>query len=228
MADRTSSATPETTPTGGIDRRSALKKAAIGGAVAWTAPTLLSSKASAQTSGGFCTPKCYPTQAAPAVTGCTYCIGIPDTNQFRQAAGLTFAEGSGAGCPCGGDPQVTVVANGLVFRSVGGSGPTGPEFVGVIFGEYLVVGSASGGVLSQGTYLSTSGTLDVTTSCVDRDGDTITTTCSYILEFTFQPNSGACNQVSSTGCSADVSSISNVQFALGPSPCTTLCNGVPL
>lgn len=227
MSEIETTAETESAP-GGIDRRAALKKVAVGGAVAWTAPTLLSSKVSAQTPGGFCTPKCFPTQAAPAVTGCTYCIGIPDTNQFRQAAGLTFAEGSGAGCPCGGDPVVNIEANNLIFRSLGGGGrPTGPEYAAVISGGYLVVG-AGGGVLSSGTYLSTGGSLDVTTTCVDRDGDLIQTTCAYLVEFTFQPNSGACNQVASSGCSDDVSSISNVLFALAAAGCTTLCNGVAL
>lgn len=222
MADDTRSPAVDTTPTGGIDRRSALKKAAVGGAVAWSAPTLLSSTAAAQTPGGFCTPKCYPVQTTPGVTGCTYCIGGP--TQFRQAAGLTFSSGSGATCPCGGTPTVSIVSNNLVFRSTSGSGPL---FVGVISGDYLVVGSASGGVLPNGTYISVSGSLDATTSCVDRDGDTITTVCQYVLSFSFQPNSGACNQVSSVGCSADVSSISNVQFAL-VGACTVLCNGAPV
>lgn len=41
-----------------LDRRSVLKKAAVGGAVAWTAPMIASSTASA--SSGIATPKCAP------------------------------------------------------------------------------------------------------------------------------------------------------------------------
>ena len=215
----------DASPSSGMDRRSALKKVAVGGAIAWTAPTVLSSKASAAP-GGFCTPKCFPGQSAPNVTGCTYCVEVRP-GQFRQAAGLTFADGSGGFCPCGGTPTVSFDVNNLVFQSLGGGGPTGPVFVGFDDGNgYLVV--FGNGVLGQGTYISIDGSLDVTTSCTDRDGDVITTKCAYIVQFTFQPDGGSCNQVAGAGCRSQVSSISNVQFTLAPAGCFTVCNGVPL
>jgi len=59
-----------------IDRRKALQKAAVAGAVAWSAPLILSETAHAQP--GVCTPKCRPagTPALGAATANVTCDAV--------------------------------------------------------------------------------------------------------------------------------------------------------
>ncbi len=99
---------PESAGRPGIDRRAALKKAAAAGAVAWTAPIVLSSTASAQV---VCTLACAPT-VATTVTGTATsqpCVaGIPPGQQPILFV-ITINTGGGATCPCGGNPTFLVV-----------------------------------------------------------------------------------------------------------------------
>ncbi len=102
----------DATPRTGLDRRSALKKAAAAGAVAWTAPTILSETAHAVDfiNGSTCTAKCAP-PTPPSVTGTITYIdcaqGIPPGQQPVRA-NITEISAS-AECPCDGT-NVEVIA----------------------------------------------------------------------------------------------------------------------
>jgi hypothetical protein len=86
----------------GIDRRSALKKAAVAGTVAWTAPTILSSKTHAVEFIDGCTAKCQPNNQATVsfTVEVEPCIaGTPPGQQVVR--GVVTQEGSaGQPCPC--------------------------------------------------------------------------------------------------------------------------------
>ena len=91
-----------------VDRREALKKSAAAGAVAWVAPTLVSSRALAQ--DGVCTPKCaplgtptYTTSGPTGSCGGSYIVTIV----------INPVQGS-VTCPCGFDPTL---GNATLTRS---------------------------------------------------------------------------------------------------------------
>jgi len=91
----------------GIDRRSALRKVAIGGAVAWSAPAVLSSRVSAQEA---CTGKCAP--VGGVVVSATIRIsecepGAPGTQPVNGVITSITAEADS--CGCGGTPTVTLI-----------------------------------------------------------------------------------------------------------------------
>ena len=80
----------------GFDRRSALKKAAAAGTIAWTAPTILSETAHAvQILPGGCTAKCTPNPTID-VTPTTFLFC---TRGGAKWARLTFSV-AGIVCPC--------------------------------------------------------------------------------------------------------------------------------
>lgn len=98
--------------TASIDRRSALKKVAIGGAIAWSAPTLMSSRASAS-EVAFCTPKCFYTSSI-TISGTVKWLGC-DSNPPGQQ-GMFFEVNLGeasatASCPCGTQGGVVSVVS---------------------------------------------------------------------------------------------------------------------
>jgi hypothetical protein len=178
--DETTGTEPATKP-GGVDRRAALKKVAIGGAVAWTAPTLLSSTASAQVP--FCTPKCEPTPAIFVnIVAALYC----NTNGAKWVQ-IRFGL-NGVTCPCGGSGDPV-----LVLATVsGGNATVKPEST---FGT-IIIGGPGNGALGNGSY---DGSIRFQTSCVDRDGDTIVRFCTYTYSFTFSPGDGPCSQGTNVG-----------------------------
>jgi hypothetical protein len=94
------------TPTG-IRRRAALKKVAVAGAVAWTAPTVMSSRVSAQE---VCTPKCAPVggvliSATVVISPCG--SGAPGTQPVKGI--ITSITAQAGSCGCGGTPTVVLV-----------------------------------------------------------------------------------------------------------------------
>lgn len=81
-----------------MDRREAIKKAAVAGTVVWTVPTLVSSRASAQED--TCTPKCVPL-GTPAYT----VLAVVDTCGRLYNVRVTVVPTAGSvSCPCGGTP----------------------------------------------------------------------------------------------------------------------------
>lgn len=109
---------------GGIDRRSLLTKAAAAGAIAWTAPLIMSSPAFA--GNGVCTPSCAPGAFSPILKGVDVCKA--DFNKIPGFAGsplATFAGNSNkmaiisiqapasTTCPCGGGTPVPSQITGL-------------------------------------------------------------------------------------------------------------------
>lgn len=167
----TDDATPTPTPAGtstGLDRRSALKKAAVAGAVAWTAPTILSSTAHAAPGEG-CTPKCLPAgtpqfSTTPIATcGGTYLVRFP----------LVLTGGT-VTCPCGGTPTATVVS----ATTLGALNTT-------IAGNVVVVSFVRA---ARGSFTTNIG---VEATCVDRSGDACESgVCTGTISYTIIGNPG--------------------------------------
>lgn len=159
MTDRT-----ELRPTG-IDRRSALKKAAAAGAVVWTAPVLLSDSAQAvDILPGGCTAKCGPSGSVFVSGSATAqpCLPAPPPPGQQEVFGVIDDATAGAGsCGCDSEALVTVTtpAAGTSFlvRPKPGSDQNG---------EFDIV---------------------ATVSCVDRAGNTISSTCSATATAFIQP-----------------------------------------
>lgn len=179
------------TPRTGIDRRSALKKAAAAGAIAWTAPTILSETARAQTPG-TCTPKCLPlgsgTGLARAVATCTG-QGLTRTITLNvNLSGIqTFT------CPCGGD--ATVISRSCTSN-------VGSCSVGA--GGFITVTAASR--FFTGTF-AVQISLTETASCADRspdDGDCLATCTTTVQVNVPIPNRGNCNGFPNTNLAATV------------------------
>ena len=181
----------ETESVTGFDRRSMLKKGAVAGTIAWSAPTLLSSRALAGT-GSPCTPKCGPSPSSGSLDVAVYCTegsGAKWAQVWLNTVATT--------CPC--DSANATVTSAL--SSWQGS-PTPVVFLqgidtsgGVNDGkQFFILKGPGEGALGQGTY---TGTYTVTSSCTDRDGDVLTQTCIFGLSFLFQPDSGSCEGASS-------------------------------
>lgn len=188
MAEHSSTPEHDTAPKSGIDRRSALKKVAVGGAVAWSAPALLSSTASA-VDEGYCTPKCYPSPDVSFDANSTlYC---PDNGQKWVEVSFTIG---GSTCPCGNEGRtlelllVTVVSGNAEFKLSTFDPATGSGT--------LVFGGRGNGALSNGTY--TAGAIFRTT-CIDRDGTPIALSCRQTFSFGFSPSSGPCSAGENVG-----------------------------
>lgn len=165
----------ESTPNG-IDRRSALKKVAVGGAVAWSVPTVLSSRVSA--AGDACTLKCAPDIASQEIViegAKGPCVGgAPPGSQNREFDILSVDVGGSAACGCGGDAVVTFTPETLTY--------TDPD-------------------TSQGVRTVTIGQITVTTTCLDRQDRPVTTVCTVDVVATF---SGSCEGVGNTGFGSGV------------------------
>ena len=86
---------------GGLDRRSLLRKAAVAGAVAWTAPMVVSSPAGAQAT--LCTPKC-------ASTGGTF-VGLIGGSRSSVVINVSA---SNVSCPCGSFAGICVQAGTFI------------------------------------------------------------------------------------------------------------------
>jgi hypothetical protein len=164
-----------------IDRRSALKKAAVGGAIAWTAPTVLSSKVSAVEFIDGCTAKCAPQASGQSIliTGSKGpCIDGAPAGQQRRTFNITSVTViGGATCGCGGTAEVTYSPQVITYDD--------PD-------------------PNQGTRTVEIGTITVDTTCLDRQSNPITVSCSAPVVATF---SGSCEGVGNTGFS--ISQLSN-------------------
>lgn len=212
-------------PSGGIDRRSALKKAAVAGAVAWTAPMVLSSKVSA--GDGFCTPKCDPETAPALLGGCAYCY---DSNSKIPKLTLGVA-GAGDCGACGGTATTTFSLSSPFLFQKDGTGPA--HYIGSLTGaanNELLVAQANFSTLGNGVYTSTSGGLITTSTCTDRNGDKVVLTCTYGLSFFYQPANGACGGAQAPavvpGCSTDVTGVFSQFTSTLQGTCVRKCNNV--
>ena len=129
------------------DRRNVLKKAATLGAIAWTAPVVLSFPASA---AAACTPKCLPV-GTPHLTAST--IDVCLNHAYRVTVTLTVTPGS-VTCPCGG--VATVIVDGstsgntiVILRPKGFRGPVTENFTATVScvdgtGDTCSTGNCSG------------------------------------------------------------------------------------
>lgn len=93
----------------GIDRRGALRKAAVGGAIAWTAPTLLTSHAVAQTFD-VCSAPCAPVEVSDVTVSVSVDIepcGAGNPGDQAVFGAVTQTAATGAPCPC--SPSLVVI-----------------------------------------------------------------------------------------------------------------------
>jgi hypothetical protein len=90
-------------PTPGIDRRAALRKVAVGGTVAWTAPTLLNSAAVAQ-GITMCSAPCAPFDTSDVTISISVavepCTDIRNPGDEAVFGTVTQTGYTGAPCPC--------------------------------------------------------------------------------------------------------------------------------
>lgn len=188
----------ETEPpaTAGVDRRKALKRIAAGGAVAWTAPTLLSSKAHAvEFIPGGCTAKCTPIIAPPSASGvsASVCCGATIVNRFVRATYAIVPN-----CPC--SPLVAARITNSVATY------TGP-ITGTVTNMEIVTNANSGSSVDLCLRLPASiinptgsvppGTISIRHTyiafCQDRAGRTIDRNCTAVdVAFSWNPGFAAC------------------------------------
>jgi hypothetical protein len=156
-----------------IERRSALKKVAVGGAIAWTAPLLLTSQASAvDLLDGGCTAKCAPgdtiiARGSVRLDGCA--VNAPGQDDVSAVVlSLVFDSGS---CGCGGDPVITGATSTIEV------------------GSEIILGAQPGNN-------PLTAAAEVTVSCTDRSGNIIERTCDGLL--VTSSVSGNCNSLEGT------------------------------
>jgi len=158
----------------GIDRRSALKKAAVAGTVIWAAPTLLSSRVLADDS--LCTPKCYPIARRNGR------VSIGACHLRRDGAFASMGLENLVDCPCADEPTLSSMSFGPwnIADSPASVDNVDLEHVGngILAVNIDILVSSPGDV--AGEYSST---LTLTVSCSDRQGNVIAQTCEY--DFTF-------------------------------------------
>lgn len=136
-----------------------LRKAAVAGGIAWTAPVVASSRAGAASA---CTPKCQP--SAPTVTATPVkrpcAITPPTVPPSDQFVVIDVTVSATATCGCSGAAVVSVSPSSFVATkpTVGG---------GIFEADYPIT---------------------VTLHCVDRDGDTIRTICPGTVHLFHQGN----------------------------------------
>ncbi|MEI2704723.1 MAG: hypothetical protein V9E89_05515 [Ilumatobacteraceae bacterium] len=168
-----------------LDRRAALRKAAAAGAIVWSAPTVLTTPASAQVA---CTPKCAPLVGGQ-FTATVFTVTCQRNGPVNDLHPYTFRLGNiastGSACGCGG--SVTVALSGATTFTVGPNqwthGYCPPnDHVGRF-------GSTSGGAAIYA---------DI--SCTDRRGRRLCRRCEIAGEFHY------CHQIYDccTGCSNPV------------------------
>ena len=149
----------------GFDRRSALKKAAVAGAVVWTAPVLLSDSAQAtQFLPGGCTAKCGPSGSVFVSGSATAqpCLPAPPPPGQQEVFAVIDDASAGAGS-CGCDTEAVVV---VTTPGAGTSFLVRPKPGSAQNGEFDIV---------------------ATVSCVDRAGNTISSTCRATATAFIQP-----------------------------------------
>lgn len=172
----------------GLDRRSMLKKAAVGGAIAWTAPALLSSRASAVDFIGACTAKCAPKRGGTvggtiSVTGCQAQGPLSECHPFKFRVNSLASQGSA--CGCGGAPVFSTVGTEFTmgtndWNHAYCTGTNGPNHIGYV-GRYP-------GRTGTGTPVF------VAIDCKDRQGRTIRQQCEVAGRFEYCHNQPGANQ----------------------------------
>jgi len=90
-----------------MDRRDALRKAAVAGTIVWTAPVVLDRSVGAQTA---CTPKCGPPDAQQPQVTITLARACDDAAQERVWTLVEVELGSVINCPCGGTTALQLVS----------------------------------------------------------------------------------------------------------------------
>ena len=155
-----------------LDRRSALKRAAAAGAIAWSVPTVVSQTARA--ADGVCTPQCLAQSSGTVTATASLTCGGAGVNR-NVTLQVTLTGQPTVTCPCGGTAQVStnVTANNVPV-TLSGNVITVP------------LGRGSGGVTAvRVTYSAT---------CIDGSGDTcVASTCRGILVQVFLNDQGNCN-----------------------------------
>ncbi len=153
----------------GVDRRRMLRDAVAVGAVAWTAPQLISS--SAHAANGICTAKCA---AVPTVCFQYLRTSRPGPCTTWVMNGMTLMSNQ---CPCSSTRQVgcLILPPQLVFGS-GNQGFT--VAVNTTTGAFTASGLPADGNLSWTATTS----ITARAACPDRaGGDLVWTTCRYVL-----------------------------------------------
>jgi hypothetical protein len=172
------------------DRRSAIKKAAVAGALVWTAPVVLSSKAAAIDfiPGTTCTLKCLPNPNVSINANTQlYCTGAG-----RKWAQINFTVNQTV-CPCGGGGS-SVAYGGLVSPN-----PADIKEISYDPGTntgFVRVGGMGSGALGDGNYALR---ILYCVQCFDRDGDTLSRLCQVDVAFTFHPGDGNCSLPGNVG-----------------------------
>lgn len=161
-----------------VDRRQAVKRAAVAGAVVWSAPVVLSSRAQAM--DGTCTPKCFPVAGQATLPRIT---GTCEPRPRRGTIVLSNVNPAPVSCPCGGD----AVLGQLQVTSSAGAAAVNGTTVTIFF----LTGFPS-------TFEVTA---TQTASCNDRADDPCESTCTtvYRVSVGFSNNgNGNCNGFSQT------------------------------
>lgn len=156
-----------------FDRRQAVKRAAVAGAVAWSAPVVLSSRAQAM--DGTCTPKCLPVAGPSTAPGISRdCLGNGSNRVVRIV--LTGVNPVPVNCPCGGD---AVLGQLQVTSSAGAAAVNGTTVT-----IFILTGFPS-------TFEVTA---TQTASCNDRADDPCESTCTTVYRVSVGfSNNGNCN-----------------------------------
>jgi len=215
MSEEVENATGE-----GLDRRSVLKKAAIAGTVAWTAPVILSNTAFADV---VCTPKCAHAAVTFSAVGQDACTTpIPEVPSGNKIILFQLLIPSGTVCPC--DPNDPVVIVGSVplswdkyspqtdgcpaFKTEYAKGIKTPSQGPNAFALY------KNGALGSGVYVPNGG-LCVSIKCLDTDGTPVYRKCTLSVCFLYSPEHAVCDTNFS------------VQTRVGGTSCVIACDPCP-
>ena len=127
-----------------IDRREALKKAAVAGGIVWSAPLITTSPVAAQTA--VCTLKCAPEPGNPDLSVFTYC-DTPGAKwaEIRITKDLVT-------CPCGGDG--TLVGDPVFTPFSGNPTPQVFDFGSTATYYFIIIKGPGAGALGQGLIAS--------------------------------------------------------------------------
>jgi hypothetical protein len=186
-----------------IDRRSALKKAAAAGAIAWTAPMIISSTAHAAST--VCTPKCAHPQVqleAEAIDSCEENIPGEVPANVNKIILFKLKLPAGSTCDCDEAPPEVILGKVPVqwdklspnaatcsFTQFQYQGVNTPSQGANSFALYKVAG---GGADASGWYVP-NGPLCVAIKCLDADGTPIYRVCTVTICFKYQPSQAPCN-----------------------------------
>lgn len=184
--------------TTGMDRRSVLKKAALVGAVAWTAPVIISNTVFA---AAVCTPKCAHNDVVLTAVAKDACsapvIEVPAGNKI-----LLFSINLpvGATCPCSTTAPLVVLGPVPTQWDKHGPNSDGCPRYKVQFATGVNTPSQGSntfalyknGALGSGVYVP-NGTLCVAVKCLDRDLTPVYRVCTFSVCFKYSPAQEICD-----------------------------------